>query len=89
MDLANYSFEILTFFPQFVDASYENSTLSLLLLGVIFVFNATLWNVFVAWSASNIAKKLSVDSTIGKKLKRLMAIIFIGFGVKLALKMTG
>ena len=79
----------LAFFPQFVDVSYDNSTLALLILGAIFVFNATLWNVFVAWSASSIAKKLSVNSILGKTLKRLMAIIFIGFGVRLALSMTG
>jgi threonine/homoserine/homoserine lactone efflux protein len=79
----------IAFFPQFVDSSYDNSTLTLLILGAIFVINATLWNVFVAWTASSIAKKLSVNSTLGKMLKRLMAIIFIGFGVRLALSITG
>jgi threonine/homoserine/homoserine lactone efflux protein len=78
----------IAFFPQFVDASYDNSTLTFLILGAIFVINATLWNVFVAWSASSIAKKLSVNSTLGKTLKRLMAVIFIGFGVRLALTIT-
>jgi len=78
----------IAFFPQFVDDSYDNPALTLLILGVIFVFNATLWNVFVAWSASSIAKNLSVNSTFGKMLKKLMAIIFIGFGVRLALSIT-
>jgi len=79
----------LAFFPQFVDVSYDNSILAFLILGAIFVINATLWNVFVAWSASSIAKKLNVNSTLGKILKRLMAVIFIGFGVRLALSVGG
>lgn len=78
----------LAFFPQFVDVSYDNSILAFLILGTIFIFNATLWSVFVAWSASSVAKKLSVNSTLGKVLKSLMAIIFIGFGVRLALSIT-
>ncbi|MCS5592457.1 MAG: LysE family translocator [Gammaproteobacteria bacterium] len=75
----------LAFFPQFVDVSYDNLILAFLILGAIFIFNATLWSVFVAWSASSIAKKLSVNSTLGKAIKNLMAIIFFGFGVRLAL----
>jgi threonine/homoserine/homoserine lactone efflux protein len=78
----------IAFFPQFVDVSYDNSILAFLILGTIFIFNATLWSVFVAWSASSVAKKLSVNSTLGKVLKSLMAIIFIGFGVRLALSIT-
>jgi threonine/homoserine/homoserine lactone efflux protein len=78
----------LAFFPQFVDVSYDNSILAFLILGTIFIFNATLWSVFVAWSASSVAKKMSVNSTLGKVLKSLMAIIFIGFGVRLALSIT-
>jgi len=79
----------LAFFPQFVDVSYDNSILAFLILGAIFVFNATLWNVFAAWSAASIAKKLSANSLLGKVLKRLMAIVFIGFGVKLASSRVG
>ena len=60
-----------------------------MLLGVIFVFNATIWNVFVAWFAANIANRLGSNSAIGRFLKKLIAVIFIGFGVRLALSIPG
>ncbi|MGE4594776.1 MAG: LysE family translocator [Gammaproteobacteria bacterium] len=79
----------LAFIPQFIDVNSENTIQTFLILGAIFTFNATVWDIFVAWSASSIAKKLSYNSLLGKVLKRVMAVVFIGFGVRLALSMGG
>lgn len=79
----------LAFFPQFIDTGSDNAALAFLLLGAIFVFNATIWNVFVAWFAANIANRLGSNSAIGRFLKKLIAVIFIGFGVRLALSIPG
>jgi len=75
----------LAFFPQFVDTNSSNAALAFLFLGAIFVFNATLWNVIVAWSAGSLAGRFEPSSIIGGVLKKLTALVFIGLGVRLAL----
>jgi hypothetical protein len=39
----------LAFPPQFVDADAPSRVLASLFLGLLFDFNGTLWNLFVAW----------------------------------------
>ena len=79
----------IAFFPQFIDIDNANSTLAFVFLGAIFVINATLWNVFVAWSASGISNKLALYSKLGILLQRLCSIIFIGLGLRLGLSEVG
>ena len=38
----------LAFLPQFVDPAAPSKALALLFLGFVFIFNGTLWNLFVA-----------------------------------------
>src|SRR5437773_1988961 len=44
----------VAFLPQFVDPAAENKPLALLFLGVVFIVNGTLWNLFVARAASRL-----------------------------------
>ena len=49
----------LAFVPQFIYPDATGKALAFLILGVIFNFNGTLWNLFVAWSAARVATQLS------------------------------
>ncbi|MEN9313768.1 MAG: hypothetical protein RIS35_161 [Pseudomonadota bacterium] len=44
------------FLPQFVDSASTTKSAAMLLLGAIFVFNGTLWCLFVAWAAARLGR---------------------------------
>ena len=48
----------LAFLPQFVAADSPHKTLAFLLLGLIFIFNGTLWCLAVAAFAARAASRL-------------------------------
>jgi len=74
----------LAFLPQFISLDAPNKPLAMLFLGVLFDFNGTLWNVFVAFAASSLAKRVSRASAISKWLYRTIGALFIYFGARLA-----
>ena len=74
----------LAFLPQFVVPDTENKTLAFLFLGILFKFNGTLWNLFVAWASSNLADKLRTSGVVTKWIKRTVGFLFLYFGAKLA-----
>jgi threonine/homoserine/homoserine lactone efflux protein len=74
----------LAFVPQFIDAGSTTKIQAFLLLGVIFNINGTVWNVFVAWSASALARRLDVTARVGLWVNRCLGALFLALGVKLA-----
>jgi threonine/homoserine/homoserine lactone efflux protein len=74
----------LAFVPQFIDAGSPTKIQAFLLLGVIFNLNGTAWNVFVAWSASALARRLDLTTRIGLWVNRCLGALFLALGVKLA-----
>jgi threonine/homoserine/homoserine lactone efflux protein len=78
----------LAFLPQFVDKGAAHPMLALLLLGAIFAWNGTLWNLFVAWSAARLAaamhKKTRLADRAGAWCKAATGALFIGLGLRLA-----
>jgi threonine/homoserine/homoserine lactone efflux protein len=74
----------LAFVPQFIDAGSTTKIQAFLLLGVIFNINGTAWNVFVAWSAAALARRLDVTARIGLWVNRCLGALFLALGVKLA-----
>lgn len=74
----------LAFLPQFISPDAENKSLALLFLGLLFNFNGTLWNIFVAWAASNVANRIRQTGALTKWMNRAIGALFIYFGVKLA-----
>jgi len=74
----------LAFVPQFIDAGSTTKIQAFLLLGVIFNINGTVWNVFVAWSASALAWRLDVTARVGLWVNRCLGALFLALGVKLA-----
>jgi len=71
----------LAFLPQFIALDAPAKPLAFLVLGAIFTFNATLWNLFVAWSAARMGAALG-----GRALawgERLIGAFFVFLGVRL------
>jgi threonine/homoserine/homoserine lactone efflux protein len=75
----------LAFVPQFIDAHSPTKVQAFLLLGAIFNTNGTLWNIFVAWAAAFLARRLEAASGIRNWLNRCLGALFIALGMKLAL----
>jgi threonine/homoserine/homoserine lactone efflux protein len=74
----------LAFLPQFVATDASSKPLAFLLLGVIFDFNGTLWNLFVAWSASRLSRS-APGAAFKAWFNRCVGCLFIGVGIRLAL----
>ena len=74
----------LAFLPQFIAPNAENKSIALLFLGLLFNFNGTLWNLFVAWASSSIASQLRRSGVVTKWLNRTIGALFLYFGAKLA-----
>ncbi len=74
----------LAFLPQFIDADASNKALAFGLLGVVFVVNGTLWNLFVARSAASFGRRLTGGGAT-TWLNRAMGGLFVYLGIRLAL----
>jgi len=74
----------LAFLPQFIEPGAASKALAFVFLGLIFNFNGTLWNLFVAWSAANIAGRLRRSGSAVVWLNRAVGAMFVYFGLRLA-----
>lgn len=78
----------LAFLPQFVAADAPSKSLAILMLGVIFDLNGTLWNLSVALFTAYLARRLgaagSATRTFEKWFNRGVGTLFVGLGIKLA-----
>jgi threonine/homoserine/homoserine lactone efflux protein len=74
----------LAFLPQFVAADAPSKPLAFLVLGIIFDFNGTLWNLFVAWTTARLSK-LAPSAAFKTWFNRCVGALFIGVGIRLAL----
>jgi len=72
----------LAFLPQFIDLDAPMKALAFLVLGAIFTFTATWWNLFVAWSAARMSAALE-SRWVGWG-ERAIGAFFVALGVKLA-----
>jgi len=75
----------IAFLPQFVDAKAPSHFAALLLLGVVFNFNGTLWNLFTAWLASRAGAALDRQRRVLEWVGRITGGLMIALGVRLAL----
>jgi threonine/homoserine/homoserine lactone efflux protein len=75
----------LAFLPQFIAPEAQAKWLSMLFLGILFNFNGTLWNLFVAWSSARVSNRLKVSPPVAKWLNRVCGSLFIYFGIKLVM----
>jgi threonine/homoserine/homoserine lactone efflux protein len=75
----------LAFVPQFIDVASPTKVQAFLLLGMIFNTTGTLWNLFVAWAAGFMARRLQLASRVGVWLNRSLGAMFIALGIRLGL----
>ena len=75
----------LAFVPQFIAPEASNKALVFVFLGVIFNLNAVPINVGYAVLGGWAARRLSVVQRGMHSLERVAGVMFMGFGLKLAL----
>jgi threonine/homoserine/homoserine lactone efflux protein len=75
----------LAFLPQFVASDAGSKPLAFLFLGVIFDFNGTLWNLFVAWSTARLSSRLAPSVVFKRWFNRAVGSLFVFIGIRLAL----
>jgi threonine/homoserine/homoserine lactone efflux protein len=74
----------MAFLPQFVAPHADSRLLAFLFLGGVFIFNGTLWCLFLVWGASAMSARFRQSSSTGATLRRATGAVFVGLGVKLA-----
>jgi threonine/homoserine/homoserine lactone efflux protein len=75
----------LAFLPQFVDADAPHKALAFLLLGLIFVFNGTLWCLGVAAFAARAASRIRASGRTLLWINRVLGGLFVYLGVRVAM----
>jgi threonine/homoserine/homoserine lactone efflux protein len=75
----------LAFVPQFIAPAVENKPLAFLLLGLLFNVNGLWVNLGWAVAAAWLARRAGAVQRGMHWLDRIAGVLFIGFGVKLAL----
>jgi threonine/homoserine/homoserine lactone efflux protein len=73
----------LAFLPQFVDPAASSKALAFVFLGLVFNFNGTLWNLFVAWSASRVSHGLRRSRSFALWMNRAVGAFFVYIGIRL------
>jgi threonine/homoserine/homoserine lactone efflux protein len=74
----------LAFLPQFVDADAPHKPLAFLALGLIFVFNGTLWCLAVAVMAARAAGRVRSSHGAIAWINRSLGALFIYLGARIA-----
>ena len=75
----------LAFLPQFIAPDASHKTLAFLALGMLFSFNALPVTLGYAWLAAWAANRVQLVRRAMHWLDRAAGVLFIGFGLKLAL----
>jgi len=75
----------LAFLPQFVDANAPHKPLAFLTLGLIFIFNGTLWCLAVAIAAARAAGRMQRSGRVIAWFNRGLGALFIYLGARIAL----
>ena len=77
----------LSLLPQFVHAgaAARYGALPFLLLGGTFLVTGTLWCLVLTWGAARMTTTLRENHQVGKWMQKASGLIFIAFGLKLAL----
>jgi threonine/homoserine/homoserine lactone efflux protein len=75
----------LAFLPQFVDAEAAHKALAFLALGLIFIFNGTLWCVSVAIVAARASGRVKKSGRMMDFVNRGLGALFVCLGARIAL----
>jgi threonine/homoserine/homoserine lactone efflux protein len=75
----------LAFLPQFVDAQAPHKALAFLALGLIFIFNGTLWCLTIAIVAARAAGRVQRSGRAMEFINRGLGALFVYLGARIAL----
>jgi threonine/homoserine/homoserine lactone efflux protein len=75
----------LAFLPQFVAADSPHKTAAFLLLGLIFIFNGTLWCLGVAAFAAQAAGRIRRSGLVLPWINRALGGLFVYLGIRVAM----
>lgn len=75
----------LSFLPQFINPANARGPLPFLALGGTFLFTGTIWCLILTRAAARMTQTLRENARIGSWMQKLSGIVFIAFGLKLAL----
>jgi threonine/homoserine/homoserine lactone efflux protein len=78
----------LAFLPQFVAAGSPHRTSAFLLLGLIFIFNGTLWCLGVAAFAAKAAGRIRQSEGVIVAINRVLGGLFVYLGFRVAMLET-
>ena len=78
----------LAFVPQFISLDAPYKALAFLFLGLVFDFNGTLFNIFVAWFAARTSAGMR-GGRYASWLNRCIGGFFIYLGLRLAFVKSG
>jgi threonine/homoserine/homoserine lactone efflux protein len=75
----------LAFLPQFVDAASPGKGLAFVALGLVFIFNGTLWNLGMAAFAARAAGRIHRSDGALKWINRVLGGVFVALGIRVAM----
>src|SRR6266853_679238 len=75
----------LAFLPQFVSVDSPHKTAAFVLLGLIFIFNGTLWCLGVAAFAASAAGRIRQSGVVARWINRALGGVFVYLGVRVAM----
>lgn len=75
----------LAFVPQFISADAPSKPLAFILLGCIFNANGMIWCHFLAFSSERISRRIRISPRLKNRADQLIGLVFISFGIRLAL----
>ena len=78
----------LAFLPQFVAADSPHKTAAFLALGLIFIFNGTLWCLGMAAFASKAASRIRQSGNVMLWINRVLGGMFVYLGFRVAMLQT-
>lgn len=79
----------LAFVPQFIDPASPDKALAFVALGGIFNLNSMLWCHALAAFASAAGRRVRLGERAVRALNRLVGVVFVSFGLRLALAGRG
>ena len=74
----------LAFLPQFVAPTADSRVVTMLFLGLVFLFNGTLWCLVLVWGASAVAQRIGQRGAALTRVRKATGLLFVALGLKLA-----
>jgi threonine/homoserine/homoserine lactone efflux protein len=75
----------LAFLPQFVDVASPGKGLAFVALGLVFIFNGTLWNLGMAAFAARAAGGIRRSDGALRWINRVLGGVFVALGIRVAM----